>query len=68
MFQRLMVLRPPQHYTTAYLDNKAIYSANCGDHMQQVQTVLQSLVETGLSANLAKWKLTNKEVTCLGYM
>ncbi|CAM4510520.1 unnamed protein product [Caretta caretta] len=68
-FQRLMnqILSPHNSYATAYVDNFVIYSASWKEHLQHLASVLQALGNTGLTANLAKCHLGQREVTYLGY-
>ncbi|CAM5110576.1 unnamed protein product [Natator depressus] len=68
-FQRLMnqILGPHNSYATAYLNNFVIYSASWKEHLQHLASMLQALGNTGLTANLAKCHLGQREVTYLGY-
>lgn len=68
MFQRLMdrVLRLHQRYVIS-LDDVVMYSREWETHSMQVQKLLDSLGEAGLTANPKKCKLAFTESNYLGY-
>lgn len=61
------ILRFHQRYAAAYLDNVVVYSWEWETHLMQVQKVLDSLGEAGLTANHKKCKLAFSETNYLGY-
>ena len=68
-FQRLMnrVWRPHAAYSATYLDDVIIHSNSWAEHVQQVAAVLESLRQTGLTANPKKCAVGRREVRYLGY-
>ncbi|KAL2077884.1 hypothetical protein ACEWY4_027388 [Coilia grayii] len=68
-FQRLMnqVLAPHKRYAAAFLDDVVIQSSDWASHLPQVQAVLDSLREAGLTANPKKCRLAFSETNYLGY-
>jgi len=68
-FQHLtdQVLRPQAAYAVAYLDDVVIHSTNWVEHVQRVDTVLESLRQAGLTTNPGKCAVGQREVRYLGY-
>lgn len=68
-FQRLMdhMLRLHTAYVATYLDDIIIHSNSWAEHVQQVATVLESLRQAGLIANLMRCAVGQREVRYLGY-
>ena len=68
-FQRMMdqLLRPPQDYASAYIDDIIIYSPSWDVHIRQLRAVLGELRKAGLTANPAKCRLGLEETAYLGY-
>lgn len=69
-FQRLIdkILRPHTHCASAYLDNIVIFSEDWKSHMGNVQAVLNSPREAGLTANPEKYYIGLTEAHYLGYV
>lgn len=69
-FQRLMnhVLRDLSEFSAAYLDDVVIFSQSSGEHMSQLQQVLQCIRVAGLTINLRKCAVAQKEVEYLGHV
>jgi len=55
------------HIYLVYLDNVIIFSANAEQHVKDVDTVLHSLREAGVTLNLEKCTLFSDEVEYLGH-
>lgn len=68
-FQRLMnrVLQPHQQYAASYLGDVVIHSLDWESHLGLVQKVLDSLRETGLTANPQKCKIAYSKTEYLDY-
>ena len=56
-FQELMqrVLADHKLFATAYMDNVVIFSSSWDDHIQHIDTILQTLGTAGLTVNPSKW-------------
>ena len=69
-FQRLMdeVLRGLDDFSAAYLDDIVIYSNTWEDHLQHLQTVLQSLQGAGLTAKPSKCQFGMFHCRYLGHV
>jgi len=57
----------PQRYAAVYFDDVVVYSRDWETHLMQVQKVLDSVREVGLTANPKKCKLAFCETNYLGY-
>ena len=69
-FQRLMdkVLQGLEDYAAAYIDDMVIHSATWGEHLTQIQTVLQRLQSAGLMARPQKCQLGMSRCVYLSYV
>ncbi|MGH0117755.1 UNVERIFIED_CONTAM: hypothetical protein FKN15_039051 [Acipenser sinensis] len=69
-FQRLMdrVLSPHHQYASAYIDDVVIFSSTWEEHLVRLASVLQSLREAGLTANLGKCAFGHQETQYLGFI
>ena len=69
-FQRLMdgVLDDLQAFTSAYLDDIAVFSNTWEDHLLHLQTVMQRLHDEGLTVKIRKCQLGMKSCSFLGHV
>ncbi len=54
-------------FTTAYLDDIAVFSDSWEDHLEHLRTVLQKIRESGLTLKMAKCKWAYHETEFLGH-
>ena len=68
-FQSLMqtVLANHSAHATAYMDDVVIFSSSWDEHIQHIDTVLETLRQAGLTANPAKCRWGGRSIEFLGH-
>lgn len=69
-FQRLMntILREYPGFSSAYLDDIVVFSPSWKEHLQHLQTIMQTLQKANLHVNSKKTRVAFQKVKYLGYV